>query len=222
VRERKQRKLSTIPRTPRRREIQRAHADEDRIDYLLDVAGEIFLEKGFEGTSVGEIATRAKASKGTFYSRYPTKEKLFAAVFRRRADEAFQELASILLPDAQPEKVLRALGQWLIDCILGKDSINLMRLVYMEARKFPELGRTYYELGPRRGHKLVAEYFDELVARKVFGQMDTLLAAEQFFDILTGELVRRCALELLAPSRAERKKRLNAAVGMFLRAYKAR
>jgi TetR/AcrR family transcriptional repressor of mexJK operon len=196
---------------------------EERIDYLLDVAAEFFLSKGFAATSVGEIAAQAKASKSTFYSRFPTKEKLFTEVFRRRTDAVFHEISSILLPDAEPREVLCSLGDSLMRCILAPDSINLLRLVYMESKHIPELGKIFYALGPERGRAQAAEYFRELVARGFFrSDMDVSLAAEHFFDLLAGELVRRCALAIEPPFTAnELMYRLNASVDVFIRAYRA-
>jgi len=204
-------------------EIATPRADEERIGHLLDVAAEVFLDVGYARASVGEIARRAHASKGTFYRRFPTKNELFAAVIKRRADEAFEDLASILLPDAEPRDVLRAIGAKLMACVLSKDSINLLRLVYMESRQFPEVGKAFYELGPRRGRELLASYLRDLSEKRVLVRMDASLAAEQFLDLVTGELVRRCALGIKpAFSEAEREKRLNAGVETFLRAYAAR
>jgi AcrR family transcriptional regulator len=194
-----------------------------RTDYLLDVAAELFLSKGFAATSVGEIAAHAKASKSTFYSRFPTKEKLFTEVFRRRADVAFHEFATILLPDAEPREVLCSLGKGLMRCVLAPDSINLLRLVYTESRHIPELGRIFYSLGPERGYAQTSEYFRKLVSRGYFrSDMDTVLAAEQFLDLLTGELLRRSVLSIEPPFTAEEQlHRLTAAVEMFVRAYQS-
>jgi TetR/AcrR family transcriptional repressor of mexJK operon len=198
-------------------------AGDQRAEFLLDVAAELFLSKGFAATTVGEIAAQAKASKSTFYSRFPTKEKLFTEVFRRSADAAFHEFSTILLPDAEPREVLCSLGQSLMRCVLAPDSINLLRLVYMESKHIPELGKIFYQLGPERGREQISEYFQKLMARGVFRlDMDTSLGAEQFFDLLTGELVRRCALSIEPPfTHDEQTYRLNTAVDMFIRAYRA-
>jgi TetR/AcrR family transcriptional repressor of mexJK operon len=194
---------------------------DERTDYLLDVAAELFLSKGFASTSVGEIAAQAKASKSSFYSRFATKEKLFTEVFRRRTDAIFHEFATILLPEGEPREVLCAFGEGLVRCVLAPDSINLLRLVYMESRHIPELGKIFYELGPERGRSQTSEYFQKLVWRGFFrAEMDTSLGAEQFFDLLTGELVRRSALSINPPfTPAEQSYRLSAAVDMFIRAY---
>lgn len=191
-----------------------------RSDRLLAIAAKVFLERGFEGTSVGEIASRANASKGTFYSRYPSKERLFEAVVRKCADESFEELNRILL-DADPESALTGLGARLLDLVLAPESIDLMRIVYMESRHFPELGKIFYEAGPGRVRVLLAEYLRQQMEKGVFIEAPERIAAEQFLDSLLGELVRRAALGLNPePTKKQRKRRLESAVRMFLRAYR--
>src|ERR1700761_5951052 len=63
-----------------------------RAERLLDVATEVFLEKGFKGASVSEIARRAGASKQTLYARYPSKAALFAALVERKASLLFERI----------------------------------------------------------------------------------------------------------------------------------
>src|SRR6202167_2392165 len=50
---------------------------------ILDAAGRVFLERGFQGASVDEIADAASAGKPTIYARFPSKKALFAAVIDR-------------------------------------------------------------------------------------------------------------------------------------------
>src|SRR5260221_14625434 len=51
---------------------------------LLDVATNLFMERGFEGTSIDAVAEAAGVSKPTVYARYHDKRDLFAAVLRGR------------------------------------------------------------------------------------------------------------------------------------------
>src|SRR5476651_2049102 len=50
---------------------------------ILDAAGRVFLERGFQGASVDEIAEAASAGKPTIYARFPNKQALFTAVVER-------------------------------------------------------------------------------------------------------------------------------------------
>src|SRR5260370_21158855 len=51
---------------------------------LLDVATILFMERGFDGTSIDAVAEAAGVSKPTVYARYRDKRDLFAAVLRGR------------------------------------------------------------------------------------------------------------------------------------------
>ena len=64
---------------------------------LLDAASKFFMERGFEATSMGEIARYARASKETFYRHFPGKEDLFSAVVIRGARMVAGELSAVLL-----------------------------------------------------------------------------------------------------------------------------
>ena len=48
---------------------------------ILEAARKVFLERGFEGASVEEIAEAARSGKPTIYARYPNKQALFAAAY---------------------------------------------------------------------------------------------------------------------------------------------
>src|SRR4030088_3674894 len=49
---------------------------------LLDVATKLFMERGFEGTSIDAVAETAGVSTPTVYARYHDKRDLFTAVLR--------------------------------------------------------------------------------------------------------------------------------------------
>lgn len=54
-----------------------------RREQLLDVSRRLFAEKGFEGTSVEEIAARAQVSKPVVYEHFGGKEGMYAVVVDR-------------------------------------------------------------------------------------------------------------------------------------------
>jgi AcrR family transcriptional regulator len=60
----------------------RGHAGQVE-ERILDAAGQVFLEHGFQGASVDEIAEVACAGKPTIYARFPNKHALFTAVIER-------------------------------------------------------------------------------------------------------------------------------------------
>ena len=67
----------------------------DRVSTLLQAAGALFLEKGFEATTMTEIAVRAGASIGSLYLFFPTKAALAQALLASLADLLSDRLDSL-------------------------------------------------------------------------------------------------------------------------------
>ena len=199
----------------------RARLDEERLTELLDVAAEIFISEGFSAASTNEIARRANSSKTTFYSRFPTKEHLFLAVIERRIDGIFQQVAGSLPEERPIEETLQKFGSALIRLALSKEQIALIRVVSMEAAKFPELGKRYYELGPKRAEERLAAYLRKQVERGRLLNEDTRQMAQHFVSLVSGGPVRWFVLgfDPISMSKNAIQKHLDSAVLMFMRAY---
>jgi AcrR family transcriptional regulator len=84
---------STEPR--RRPQRQRGH---ERVAALLEAAGSCFVEKGYEGTTMTEVAARAGAAIGSLYQFFPTKEALANALLEQYAQAVCAELKSFAAP----------------------------------------------------------------------------------------------------------------------------
>ncbi len=191
-----------------------------RTDRLLDLAAEVFLELGYEGTSTALIAERAHASKQTFYARFPSKEKLFLAVIDRKLDEVFQRFQSLLHPEGSVREVLLDFGKVALEVLLAPEHVALARIVQMEANRFPEIGKSFYKNGPGRGLKQLAGYFREQSRRGTLAIEDPELASEHFLDLVTGGFLRKMLLGVdEVPSKKLQRYKVQAAIEVFLRAY---
>lgn len=76
---------------------------EVRAGLILDVAEELFAEKGYHETSMDEIAARAGVAKGTLYQHFPSKQDLVVALFEREL-EAFQGTLTQVCASAVPAR----------------------------------------------------------------------------------------------------------------------
>ncbi|MFZ3329138.1 MAG: TetR/AcrR family transcriptional regulator [Candidatus Acidiferrales bacterium] len=195
--------------------------DDERLGELLDVAAEEFIREGFSAASTNEIARRANSSKTTFYSRFPTKEKLFLAVIERRMSRKLREAAAGLPEEPPVAETLRNYAAALIRGVLSKDQLALVRVISMESVNFPELGKRFYELGPKRGEAIMAAYFEKQVEKGRLSDDDTQRMAEHFLSLITGGPIRwfMLAFDPNAPSQSALEKHINAAIEVFMRAY---
>jgi len=88
-----------------------------RVAALLDAGVELFAEKGYEATTMTEIAQRAGAAIGSLYQFFPSKEALAEALFNRYAERAAASFARV--EELAPGRTARELADLLIDYKLG-------------------------------------------------------------------------------------------------------
>src|SRR5215472_2564287 len=79
-----------------RHRLTRRQSQERTRQRLLDIAVEVFMEKGFARASVEEIAERAGYSKGAVYSNFASKEDLALAVLDRRNEQQLAVLSELI------------------------------------------------------------------------------------------------------------------------------
>lgn len=77
---------------------------QERRQQLLDIARRLFAERGFEGTSIEEIAAKAGVSKPVVYEHFGGKEGLYAVVVDREV-ERLTTVVMVLLdkPHTKPK-----------------------------------------------------------------------------------------------------------------------
>jgi len=84
---------------------------------LLEVSRRLFAEKGFEGTSVEEIAARAEVSKPVVYEHFGGKEGIYAVVVDREVEALTQALIGALERGGHPQVLVERTALALLDYI---------------------------------------------------------------------------------------------------------
>jgi AcrR family transcriptional regulator len=88
-----------------------------RREQLLTVSRGLFAEKGFEGTSVEEIAARAEVSKPVVYEHFGGKEGVYAVVVDREVQALTTALTVALGSGGHPKVLLERTALALLDYI---------------------------------------------------------------------------------------------------------
>jgi AcrR family transcriptional regulator len=186
----------------------RGHAGQVE-ERILDAAGQVFLEHGFQGASVDEIAEVACAGKPTIYARFPNKHALFTAVIERLVSR-HTSLDPFSCPGGSIEQRLDALAAVILTRLLNPESIGLIRVAVAEARRFPVLATSVGRMGRQRPTEAVARLFGELAgsddigASPAFAPEKLQETARRFLDLVVlPMLVRALFGEDLADLRAE-------------------
>lgn len=113
---------------------------------LIDTAREVFLEHGYAGTSMDEVAKRARISKASLYREHASKSALYAAVVRHWAlagRDAMKPALERLTLSPDPREGLVALGHTMRDGILSPPVVAMRRLVIAEAAAQPDVAKDY-------------------------------------------------------------------------------
>lgn len=116
-----------------------ANAADDRPSEILDSARRAFIEKGFDGASMQDLARGAGMSVGNFYRYFPSKAAIVAALITRDLDEVEQDFRTIL---GAPEP-LAVLRDKLAAHVCGhaqKDDGPLWAEITAAAGRKPEIG----------------------------------------------------------------------------------
>jgi AcrR family transcriptional regulator len=143
-------------------------------DRLLDAALALFAERGFQGTTVGDIESAAGLSprSGGLYKHFGSKEEVLRAAVERHARDVgqVQQMMSVMpLGDLRAELTLLVR--------LGFQELErereLIRVLFREGDRFPDLRDEMHERVVRQGHRLTAGWIRWKVEQGDFPPGDT-------------------------------------------------
>lgn len=194
---------------------------EARREAILEVASQVFLEFGFERTSMSEIVKRIGGSKSTIYGYFPSKEALFVAVTHaageKHMDAAVAEMAAHAGGDLG--QVLTRFAEKLVSFLCSDETVAVHRMVLGEAGH-SDIGQLFYDGGPKRGLVVIADVFRQAMERGELRREEPWIVAQQFGALINAENQYRWFCRDVAPlTKAEVKRTAERAVSVFLRAY---
>lgn len=192
----------------------------DRREAILDVASEVFLEEGYAAASMSSIAARLGGSKGTLYNYFKSKEELFEAYVQRHCAFHRGDLNDLLNEDGSAHDILDRFARRYLKSFTSERTLQNWRVIAAESYKSPEMGRSFYESGPKRGVEILAAYLDRAVTRGELKIDDTVMAAHQFISLIHGRIIKARLLNYMAePTPAEIDTEVAAAIRVFFAAY---
>jgi TetR/AcrR family transcriptional regulator, mexJK operon transcriptional repressor len=168
----------------------------ERDQRLIEVATRLFLDRGYDATSLDAVAEAARVSKPTVYARYGDKRGLFAEVLRREIARwlaPLAEAAEVQLSrpsDISVEQRLVEVGREMLMFTCGPDAVAFSRMMTSQAINFPDIAKLGKEEGWLKAVLTTARFFDHLVAQGAMDLEDTRIAAEVFLDVVVGHTHR--------------------------------
>jgi TetR/AcrR family transcriptional regulator, mexJK operon transcriptional repressor len=194
---------------------------------LLEVATHLFMERGFDCTSIDAVAEAAGISKPTVYARYHDKRDLFAAVLRGRIRKWLAPLsaaAEAQATETSPKSIkttLHELSRHMVAYTLAPEAGAVQRIFAAQAAQFPELAKLANEEGWLRAVRGVSSILRQSAARGHIKVDDPELAADMFLNLVLGRS-KRLALYGTATDPKTEERHRKAAVEFFLSGIRAK
>src|SRR5467141_855464 len=117
--------------------------DSSKRRQILEGARKVFMDLGFDGASMGEIARSAGVSKGTLYVYFADKNRLFEAIVEEETLEQ-GKVAFNFDPERDVPTTLMDFGQAYIQMLCRPGGGSATRTVMAIAERMPEVGRRFY------------------------------------------------------------------------------
>ena len=199
-------------------------ADEDssKRRQILDGARKVFMDLGFDGASMNEIARAAGVSKGTLYVYFADKNRLFEAIVWEES-LAHGQVVFNLDPARDAATTLRDFGKAYIELLCRPGGGSAIRTVMSIAERMPDVGRRYYEHVLEKTINRLADYLQAHVGPDDLAIDDCQLAASQFMEVCKASLFLPFVFQAAPAPSAERIDQVvESATRMFLAAYRAK
>lgn len=193
---------------------------QQRHEQLLDRALEMFLEKGFELTTIDAIADSINMTKRTIYARYEDKRALFKAAVQRAVDQWYAPLEELEAADnGDLETTLLEIAHTRVAKMLTPAGLRLQRIINAESFRFPEI-RKSYEAGVVPTIEFLADLFRRHEGKELGNLQDPLFDAQMFLSMVAAS--SRMAVLGKHPDKAAIQQRASKCVKLFLNGLRTR
>jgi len=160
--------------------------DAEKNSAILEAAGELFLENGYDGTSMDEVAKRAGVSKQTVYSHFSAKEQLFSDAIHQKIEAYFPDSALSRVTTHTLEADLRAVSEAYMRLALSPEAIAVNRTLMTAAAKNTNLPKIFWEAGPQDLMGKLSAFLKGWVERGALKVNDVDEASDLLMSLLKG------------------------------------
>ncbi|MEE4632018.1 TetR/AcrR family transcriptional regulator [Pseudomonas alliivorans] len=187
---------------------------------IVTAAFELFVELGFQATTMDKVAQRAKISKLSIYRHFENKEALFSAAIAARCHQ-FAPQALFEGCEGSAEDQLMAVGSSLLRTLLSPDVRSVEAMIMADKTNQKVLSQRQYEVGPAHVIARIEALLRQLHAKAVLNVPDPHQSARLFAALIKGSdlLIIARFNEARAEDDNEIESYCRSAVTMFIAAH---
>ncbi|NWG54544.1 MAG: TetR/AcrR family transcriptional regulator [Hydrogenophilaceae bacterium] len=192
-----------------------------RNEAILAAAFDIFVEKGFHGATMLDVAKEARVSKETLYARFDSKEGLLFALLAWGCGKAGDECAGVdAMIDEDPAGALTTYVATILRRMTHAESVAVYRVIVSESGRTPAIGRTFNEMGEIGSAPMRARLYKALAARGLIDADDFDEFEDDLFGLVRGNWHHNILMGVAPlPDEAAIAARAERVVKRILRAY---
>lgn len=197
----------------------RQKAAEDRRRRILDIAGEMFLDQGYEAVSTADLVRRIGGSKATLYSYFPSKADLFVAVVADQVEDVAGRFAPVLQAGGDLRETLGLIGRAMLTAVVSPQLLGLYRIGVSELYRHPSVAHELENLRRHLSEPVIA-FFRNAAERGLLAIQDPELASDQFRELCGARHFNQLLFGLIdPPSEGEIGAAVDEAVDFFIKGY---
>lgn len=187
---------------------------------IVGAASELFVELGFQATTLDKVAQRAKVSKLSIYRHFENKEALLGAAVAAHCHQ-FAPLALVEGVEGSAEDQLMAVGASLLRTLLSPDVRSVEAMIMADKTNQKSLSKLFYEAGAAHVIGQIEALLRQMHANAVLNVPDPLRSARLFAALIKGSDLLMIARfdEARAEDDHEIESYCRAAVAMFIAAH---
>lgn len=168
-------------------------AAEDRRQQILEVAMELFSQRGFRGTTTKEIALAAGVNEAIIFRHFATKSDLYAAIIDQKASsESVQTLQRVIdeaMERGDDRQVFESFAFHILEFHEHDDTA--MRILFYSALEGHELAEMIFTNHILKQHRRLTEYVKKRIAEGAFRQVDPIIAVRGFVGMVMNQAMTR-------------------------------
>jgi len=162
----------------------------------------MFLARGYDRVTLDEIVAAVGGSKSNVYKHFKGKEGLFIAALENLSSEISGAILASEGFSLPLREALTMIGQTFYKAVLHPRTIALQRLAIAESSRFPQVGQTWFDRGPRIFYEAMTKFCEERQARGELRACDAREAAILFHDMMAFDFPQQLLLGIMRPPKA--------------------
>ena len=162
---------------------------------MIEAAESLFLEQGYDATSLAAVVKRSGGSLATLYELFGNKQGLLRAIMELRDEQDRCPGYGADCAITAPSEMLRGYAHRLYAHVTSRRAIALKRIVITEALRDPDFARTLYEDIHLPSVRELARILEQLNTDGRAQVDDPMAAASLFFAIVMSDAQLRCLVE---------------------------